>query len=106
MNVFGNFLAQQDALPQLTARQREILPLILSGMHNGDWLMKLETLQGAIQSATRNVLDESDAAAQLRHFGVVDRNLIRSATKKVLNMIQNEAALMDAPGAKQRLDAK
>jgi hypothetical protein len=37
-----------------------------------------------------NAVDPSDVAAQLRQFHEVDRNLIRSATMKVINMIRGE----------------
>lgn len=80
---------------QTHERERE-MPLHIKNMREiADSLMKIETLQGRfnLKSATpENAIDESDEAAHLRQFDEVDRNLIRSATMKVLNMIQGEAS--------------
>ena len=77
----------------------------------GNSLMKLEMLQGRfnLKPATpENAIDQSDVAAQLRQFDVVDRNLIRCATMKVIHMIEEEAAgkYDDGPGAEQGLNAE
>ncbi|MGA8552939.1 MAG: hypothetical protein WB630_00860 [Candidatus Acidiferrales bacterium] len=59
----------------------------------GNSLMKLEMLQGrcSLRPATpENAMDPSDEAAHLHQYDDVDRNLIRSATMKVINMIRGE----------------
>ncbi|MGA7921015.1 MAG: hypothetical protein WCA38_15235 [Candidatus Acidiferrales bacterium] len=80
---------------QTHERERE-MPLQIKNMREiADSLMKIEMLQGRfnLKPATpENAIDESDEAAHLRQFDEVDRNLIRSATMKVLNMIQGEAS--------------
>lgn len=55
-----------------------------------------------------SAIDRSDVAAQLRQFDVVDRNLIRCATMKVIHMIEEEAAgkYDDGPDAEEQLHAE
>ena len=80
---------------QTHERERE-MPLQIKNMREiADSLMKIEMLQGRfnLKPATpENAIDQSDVAARLRQFDEVDRNLIRSAAMKVINMIQGEAS--------------
>lgn len=78
---------------QTHTRQRDVHHDMKNLIDGADKLMKLEILQGRfnLKPATpENAMDPSDEAAHLRQFDVVDRNLIRSATMKVINMIRRE----------------
>lgn len=57
-------------------------------------MLKLEVLQGkhlSVPTTDSLPSEDSSIAQKMRRFGVVDRNLIRSAADKVIQLIQEEA---------------
>jgi hypothetical protein len=68
-------------------------------------MLKLEVLQGkhlSVPTTDSLPSEESSIAQKMREFDPVDRNLLRSATMKVIHMIQEEA---DAMRQASELDA-
>jgi hypothetical protein len=95
------FLQQTHRVSQLIALEDGMKLLLPNGCKEiaelrkiGEALLKLEVLQGkhALAGASAGVPQaESEIAQKMREFDPVDRNLLRTATMKVIDMIQEEA---------------
>jgi hypothetical protein len=81
------FLQRQARVDRLLVLEKN-LNLSLPNGHRG-----LEVLRRTGDSVEPGLgRDESDVATMMRKFDVVDRNLIRSASMKVIAMIQHEVS--------------
>jgi hypothetical protein len=101
------FLRQQERVETMMELEGKFHLLLPNGHKEIETLVKLaaelvrlEALHGpAANMANPDVVPESEIAIKMRKFDEVDRNLIRSASLKVISMIQREASQQKASGS-------
>jgi hypothetical protein len=101
------FLRQQarvEAMLQLEEKFHLLLPNGFKELDTvrklGEAILRVELQHGpAANMANPDVVPESEIAIKMRKFDEVDRNLIRSASLKVISMIQREASQQKARGS-------
>jgi hypothetical protein len=106
------FIRQMHRVDKLITMEDKLNILLPSGSQEmaemrkaAEAMLKLEVIQGkhlAVPRIDNLPGDDSAIAQKMREFDPVDRNLLRSATMKVIHMIQEEA---DAMRQASELDA-